>query len=121
MKTGDCKFGASCRFHHPPDWAPRSPSAPSAISYGPSDIPYMTMAHSGSFSQWSKMDPHSPGSTGVHRERVALESKSNKIALPLIRIRFRFKFCCMDFCLLIEGFRLPIHPCGETDNFTDHC
>ncbi|KAJ0791096.1 putative transcription factor C3H family [Helianthus annuus] len=21
MKTGDCKFGASCKFHHPPDWA----------------------------------------------------------------------------------------------------
>lgn len=20
MKTGDCKFGASCKFHHPPDW-----------------------------------------------------------------------------------------------------
>ncbi|XP_071719909.1 zinc finger CCCH domain-containing protein 58-like [Rutidosis leptorrhynchoides] len=21
MKTGDCKFGASCKYHHPPDWA----------------------------------------------------------------------------------------------------
>ncbi|KAK1426710.1 hypothetical protein QVD17_15389 [Tagetes erecta] len=21
MKTGDCKFGPSCKFHHPPDWA----------------------------------------------------------------------------------------------------
>ncbi|KAI7731519.1 hypothetical protein M8C21_014783 [Ambrosia artemisiifolia] len=21
MTTGDCKFGASCKFHHPPDWA----------------------------------------------------------------------------------------------------
>ncbi|CAK9178040.1 unnamed protein product [Ilex paraguariensis] len=20
MKTGDCKFGLSCRYHHPPDW-----------------------------------------------------------------------------------------------------
>ncbi|CAL5357587.1 unnamed protein product [Camellia sinensis] len=20
LKTGDCKFGSSCRFHHPPDW-----------------------------------------------------------------------------------------------------
>lgn len=20
MKTGDCKFGASCKYHHPPDW-----------------------------------------------------------------------------------------------------
>ncbi|XP_018633466.1 zinc finger CCCH domain-containing protein 32 isoform X2 [Nicotiana tomentosiformis] len=20
MKTGDCKFGSSCRYHHPPDW-----------------------------------------------------------------------------------------------------
>ncbi|KAK3041459.1 hypothetical protein RJ639_000436 [Escallonia herrerae] len=21
MKTGDCKFGSSCKYHHPPDWA----------------------------------------------------------------------------------------------------
>lgn len=21
MKTGDCKYGSSCKFHHPPDWA----------------------------------------------------------------------------------------------------
>lgn len=20
MRTGDCKFGASCKYHHPPDW-----------------------------------------------------------------------------------------------------
>lgn len=20
MKTGDCKFGSSCRYHHPPEW-----------------------------------------------------------------------------------------------------
>lgn len=20
LKTGDCKFGSSCRYHHPPDW-----------------------------------------------------------------------------------------------------
>lgn len=20
MKTGDCKFGSSCKYHHPPDW-----------------------------------------------------------------------------------------------------
>ncbi|KAI3676488.1 hypothetical protein L1987_86098 [Smallanthus sonchifolius] len=96
VKTGDCKFGAFCKFHHPPDWVilndncvlsplglPLRPGVEpcnfylqnghckfrrtckfdhplaGAISYGPSDIPYMTMAHSGSFSQWSKMDPHS--------------------------------------------------------------
>lgn len=22
MKTGDCKFGSSCRYHHPPEWSP---------------------------------------------------------------------------------------------------
>lgn len=21
LKTGDCKFGASCRYHHPPEWS----------------------------------------------------------------------------------------------------
>lgn len=20
MKTGDCKYGSSCKYHHPPDW-----------------------------------------------------------------------------------------------------
>lgn len=22
MKTGDCRFGSSCRYHHPPEWSP---------------------------------------------------------------------------------------------------
>lgn len=21
MRTGDCKFGAMCKYHHPPDWS----------------------------------------------------------------------------------------------------
>lgn len=21
MRTGDCKFGATCKYHHPPDWS----------------------------------------------------------------------------------------------------
>lgn len=28
LKTGDCRFGAACKFHHPKDWAPTaSPSS----------------------------------------------------------------------------------------------
>ncbi|XP_076952173.1 zinc finger CCCH domain-containing protein 32-like [Bidens hawaiensis] len=105
MKNGDCKFGASCKFYHPPDWAipidncalsplglPLRPGVDacnyyvkngqcrfgrtckfdhpvsSAVRYGPTDIPvapYMTMAPSGSFSEWSKMDPHASSSGGL--------------------------------------------------------
>lgn len=21
MRTGDCKFGSTCKYHHPPDWS----------------------------------------------------------------------------------------------------
>ncbi|CAH8320738.1 unnamed protein product [Eruca vesicaria subsp. sativa] len=26
LKTGDCKFGTSCKFHHPRDWVPTRPN-----------------------------------------------------------------------------------------------
>ncbi|KAJ9543005.1 hypothetical protein OSB04_022712 [Centaurea solstitialis] len=108
MKTGDCKFGASCKYHHPPDWVlskancvlsaiglPLRPGVepcnfymqnghckfgrtckfdhplPGAVSYGTSDIPiapYMlgsAVAPSVSFSERSKMDPHSSSSVGL--------------------------------------------------------
>nr|XP_043609327.1 zinc finger CCCH domain-containing protein 32 [Erigeron canadensis] len=106
MKTGDCKFGASCKYHHPPDWAiakdncmlspmglPLRPGVEPCnfymqnghckfgrtckfdhplpageLGYGPSEIPiapYMTMAPSGSYSERSKVDPHSSSSVGL--------------------------------------------------------
>ncbi|GMH28426.1 hypothetical protein Nepgr_030269 [Nepenthes gracilis] len=31
LKTGDCKFGSSCRYHHPPEWV--APSTGCALSH----------------------------------------------------------------------------------------
>lgn len=34
-KTGNCKFGSSCKFHHPPDWVPPN----SNCSFSPLGLP----------------------------------------------------------------------------------
>ncbi|KAM3326309.1 zinc finger CCCH domain-containing protein 32 [Capsicum chacoense] len=35
VKTGDCKFGSSCKFHHPPDWI----ASKTNCAIGPSGLP----------------------------------------------------------------------------------
>ncbi|PSS33958.1 Zinc finger CCCH domain-containing protein [Actinidia chinensis var. chinensis] len=79
MKTGDCKFGSSCRYHHPPEWSapkmnfalnlmnlPLRPGAPLCMHYayngvckfGPSckfDHPMGTLSYGPSLSSLADM------------------------------------------------------------------
>ncbi|GAB4851257.1 hypothetical protein Ancab_030554 [Ancistrocladus abbreviatus] len=32
LKTGECKFGSSCRYHHPPEWVALAPAVSCALS-----------------------------------------------------------------------------------------
>ncbi|XP_028052581.1 zinc finger CCCH domain-containing protein 32-like [Camellia sinensis] len=51
LKTGDCKFGSSCRFHHPPDWVVSKTNcllSPMGLPIGPGVQPcafYMQNGH----------------------------------------------------------------------------
>ncbi|XP_031128363.1 zinc finger CCCH domain-containing protein 34-like [Ipomoea triloba] len=97
MKTGDCKFGSSCRYHHPPDWSgpktnfflgpmglPLRPGAPicshysvnGVCNFGPSckfDHPMGTLSYSPSASSLADI-PTAPYPVGSAMGNLALPS-----------------------------------------------
>ncbi|KAM7488191.1 hypothetical protein LguiB_025675 [Lonicera macranthoides] len=102
MKTGDCKFGSSCRYHHPPEWSaektifvlspmglPLRPGAPLCSHYaqngvckfGPSckfDHPMGTLSYSPSASSLSDM-PVAPYPVGSSAGTLAPSSSSSDL------------------------------------------
>ncbi|KAL4564857.1 hypothetical protein LXL04_028930 [Taraxacum kok-saghyz] len=102
MKTGDCKFGSSCRYHHPPEWTlpksnfglspmglPLRPGAPLCSHYaqngvckfGPSckfDHPMGTLSYSPSASSLADM-PVAPYPVGSYMGTLAPSSSSSEL------------------------------------------
>ncbi|KAJ0815765.1 putative transcription factor C3H family [Helianthus annuus] len=107
LKTGDCKFGSSCRYHHPPEWtAPSSnfvlspmglpvrPGAPVCTHYsqkgvcrfGPSckfDHPMGMLSYSSSASSLAEM-PVAPYPVGLSIATLAPSSSSSNLRPDLI-------------------------------------
>ncbi|XP_024996403.1 zinc finger CCCH domain-containing protein 34-like [Cynara cardunculus var. scolymus] len=102
MKTGDCKFGSSCKYHHPPEWSvsktnfvlspmglPLRPGAPLCSHYaqngvckfGPSckfDHPMGTLSYSPSASSLADM-PVAPYPVGSYIGTLAPSSSSSEL------------------------------------------
>lgn len=102
MKTGHCKFGSSCRYHHPPEWStpkinfalspmglPLRPGAPLCTHYaqngvcrfGPSckfDHPMGTLSYSPSTSSLADM-PVAPYPVGSSKGTLAPSSSSSEL------------------------------------------
>ncbi|XP_071730425.1 zinc finger CCCH domain-containing protein 34-like isoform X2 [Rutidosis leptorrhynchoides] len=102
MKTGDCKFGSSCRYHHPPEWTvqntnfglspmglPLRLGAPVCSHYaqngvckfGPSckfDHPMGTLSYSPSASSLADM-PVAPYPVGSYVGTLAPSSSSSEL------------------------------------------
>ncbi|KAD5317278.1 hypothetical protein R6Q59_032611 [Mikania micrantha] len=107
LKTGDCKFGSSCRYHHPPEWTvpksnfvlspmglPLRPGAPLCTHYsqkgvckfGPSckfDHPMGTLSYSPSASSLADM-PVAPYPVGSSNVTLAPSSSSSELRPDLI-------------------------------------
>ncbi|KAL3505761.1 hypothetical protein ACH5RR_031143 [Cinchona calisaya] len=107
MKTGDCKFGASCRYHHPPEWSAQKanfvlspmglPLRPGAAvcshylqngvcKFGPSckfDHPMSTLSYSPSASSLADM-PVAPYPVGSSMGTLAPSSSSSDLRPELI-------------------------------------
>ncbi|KAG8372969.1 hypothetical protein BUALT_Bualt12G0122300 [Buddleja alternifolia] len=107
LKTGDCKFGSSCKYHHPPEWsAPRTsyslspmglplrPGAPLCSHYaqngvckfGPSckfDHPMRTLSYSTSASSLTDM-PVAPFPVGSTNATLAPSSSSSDLRPDLL-------------------------------------
>ncbi|KAI5650703.1 hypothetical protein M9H77_36708 [Catharanthus roseus] len=107
MKTGDCKFGASCRYHHPPEWSadktsfvltpmglPLRPDAPICSHYaqngvckfGPSckfNHPMGTLSYSPSASSLADM-PVAPYPVGSSMGTLAPSSSSSDLRPELM-------------------------------------
>ncbi|XP_076900971.1 zinc finger CCCH domain-containing protein 34-like [Bidens hawaiensis] len=107
LKTGDCKFGSSCRYHHPPEWTvpksnfalspmglPLRPGAPLCTLYtqkgvckfGPScrfDHPMGTLSYSPSASSLADM-PIAPYPVGSSNVTLAPSSSSSELRPELI-------------------------------------
>ncbi|KAL3508067.1 hypothetical protein ACH5RR_033449 [Cinchona calisaya] len=107
MKTGDCKFGASCRYHHPPEWSAQKtnlvlspmglPLRPGAdicshysqngvCKYGPSckfDHPMGALSYSPSASSLADM-PVAPYPVGSSMGTLAPSSSSSDLRPELI-------------------------------------
>ncbi|PWA67590.1 zinc finger C-x8-C-x5-C-x3-H type family protein [Artemisia annua] len=107
LKTGDCKFGSSCRYHHPPEWTapntnfvlspmglPLRPGAPLCTHYaqkgvckfGPSckfDHPMGTLSYSPSASSLADM-PVAPYPVGSSIATLAPSSSSSELRPELI-------------------------------------
>nr|GMD65758.1 zinc finger CCCH domain-containing protein 34 [Ipomoea batatas]GMD72205.1 zinc finger CCCH domain-containing protein 34 [Ipomoea batatas]GME05419.1 zinc finger CCCH domain-containing protein 34 [Ipomoea batatas] len=102
MKTGDCKYGSSCRYHHPPEWSaskanfvlspiglPLRPDAPVCLHYsqngvckfGPTckfDHPMGTLSYSPSASSLADM-PVAPFPVGSSMGTLAPSSSSSDL------------------------------------------
>ncbi|KAJ0802181.1 putative transcription factor C3H family [Helianthus annuus] len=102
LNTGDCKFGPSCRYHHPPEWTvpntnfglspmglPLRPGAPLCSHYaqngvckfGPSckfDHPMGTLSYSPSASSLADM-PVAPYPVGSYIGTLAPSSSSSEL------------------------------------------
>ncbi|KAF5753608.1 putative transcription factor C3H family [Helianthus annuus] len=107
LKTGDCKFGSSCRYHHPPEWTapspnfvlspmglPLRPGAPvcthysqkGACRFGPSckfDHPMGMLSYSSSASSLAEM-PVAPYPVGLSIATLAPSSSSSNLRPDLI-------------------------------------
>ncbi|KAJ0737439.1 putative transcription factor C3H family [Helianthus annuus] len=107
LKTGDCKFGSSCRYHHPPEWTvpksnfvlspmglPLRPGAPLCTHYsqkgvckfGPSckfDHPMGTLSYSPSASSLADM-PVAPYPVGSSIVTLAPSSSSSELRPDLV-------------------------------------
>lgn len=107
MKTGDCKFGSSCRYHHPPEWSapktnfvlspmglPLRSGAPlcthyaqnGVCKYGPSckfDHPMGTLSYSPSASSLADM-PVAPYPVGTSIGTLAPSSSSSELRPELL-------------------------------------
>ncbi|KAK2992012.1 hypothetical protein RJ640_014873 [Escallonia rubra] len=107
LKTGDCKFGSSCRYHHPPEWSalktnfvlspmglPLRPGAPLCSHYaqngvckfGPTckfDHPMETLSYSPSASSLADM-PVAPYPVGASIGTLAPSSSSSELRPELI-------------------------------------
>ncbi|PSS01490.1 Zinc finger CCCH domain-containing protein [Actinidia chinensis var. chinensis] len=107
MKTGECKFGSSCRYHHPAEWStlkasfalnpkglPLRPGAPLCTHYaqngvckfGPSckfDHPVGPMSYSPSASSLADM-PVAPFPVGSSKGTLAPSSSSSDLRPDLI-------------------------------------
>ncbi|KAK6146161.1 hypothetical protein DH2020_020030 [Rehmannia glutinosa] len=107
LRTGDCKFGSTCKYHHPPEWsAPRTnfslspmglplrPGAPlcshyaqsGVCKYGPSckfDHPMGTLSYSPSASSLTDM-PVAPYPVGSTSATLAPSSSSSDLRPELL-------------------------------------
>ncbi|KAI3812705.1 hypothetical protein L1987_17417 [Smallanthus sonchifolius] len=107
LKTGDCKFGSSCRYHHPPEWTvpntnfvlspmglPLRPGAPLCTHYsqkgvckfGPAckfDHPMGVLSYSPSASSLADM-PVAPYSVGLSVATLAPSSSSSDLRPDLV-------------------------------------
>ncbi|KAG5559934.1 hypothetical protein RHGRI_003281 [Rhododendron griersonianum] len=107
MKTGDCKFGLSCRYHHPPEWSPPQinfalspaglplrPGAPICTHYAQNreckfgascrfDHPMGTLSYSSSASSLADM-PVAPYPVGSTVGTLAPSSSSSDLRQELI-------------------------------------
>ncbi|XP_022849230.1 zinc finger CCCH domain-containing protein 32-like [Olea europaea var. sylvestris] len=107
LKTGDCKFGSTCKYHHPPEWSapktnfglspiglPLRPGAPLCSHYartgvckfGPSckfDHPMRTLSYSPSASSLTDM-PVAPYPVGSTHATLAPSSSSSDLRPELI-------------------------------------
>lgn len=107
MRTGDCKFGSSCKYHHPPEWdtpktncvlspmgLPLRPGAPQCTHYaqrgickfGPTckfDHPMGTLSYSPSASSLADM-PVAPYPVGSSMGTLAPSSSSSDLRPELI-------------------------------------
>ncbi|KAK4433930.1 Zinc finger CCCH domain-containing protein 34 [Sesamum alatum] len=107
LRTGDCKFGSTCKYHHPPEWsAPKSnfllspmglplrPGAPLCSHYaqngvckfGPSckfDHPMRTLSYSPSASSLTDM-PVAPYPVGSTNATLAPSSSSSDLRPELL-------------------------------------
>lgn len=107
IKTGDCKFGSSCRYHHPREWSaektnfvlspmglPLRPGAPVCLHYaqngvckfGPSckfDHPMGTLSYSPSASSLADM-PVAPYPVGASIGTLAPSSSSSELRPDII-------------------------------------
>ncbi|KAK6130465.1 hypothetical protein DH2020_035803 [Rehmannia glutinosa] len=107
LRTGDCKFGATCKYHHPPEWSaakinfalspmglPLRPGAPLCSHYaqngvcrfGPSckfDHPMRTLSYSPSASSLTDM-PVAPYPVGSTNATLAPSSSSSDLRPELL-------------------------------------
>ncbi|KAH7857096.1 hypothetical protein Vadar_008973 [Vaccinium darrowii] len=107
LKTGECKYGSSCRYHHPPDWSPPKrnfalspiglplrPGAPVCTHYAQNreckfgasckfDHPMETLSYSSSASSLSDM-PVAPYPVGSIKGTLAPSSSSSDLRQELI-------------------------------------